>query len=148
MRLITNALPEQEEWIEILPELVDEDIEPDTVEGIGAEYLWPEKKNITVYSTLETSLENLFSTFFSIIDEVEYVYLDRESASLLNVLTFINVLDRDVREKIYKVEQTVMDYFNEAKFNFHVIALSNRPISDLRPTRGTLVYKRFSGADI
>ena len=79
MRLITNALPEQEEWIEILPELVDEDIEPVTVEGIGAEYLWPEKKNITVYSTLEASLEELFSTFFSIIDEVEYVFLDRES---------------------------------------------------------------------
>lgn len=142
MRLTTNFYPEQEGWVTVWA-----DVEVEAVgfalEGPG-EYLWPGKKSTNLYNTLDTTLENFFSSFFSSIPEVEYVFLDQKDDRLLNVLTFINSLKRDVREKIYEVEQKIMAYFDEANFNFHVIARSDRPIERIRPNRGVLIYKRSS----
>ena len=81
---------------------------------------------------------------FSFVPEVENVFVecDKDTGKAYRVITIINERDPDVRVKVYKTEQRVMDAFRGIEFSFRVISRMNRNLSDVIDKVGRLAYQR------
>ena len=77
----------------------------------------------------------------SCIPEVEYIFLLEEDTAF-GIWTIIDVLDRDVRRRIYEKEAMLIDAFPGIPFDFHVVARENRNVEVVAPSGGTLIFSR------
>ncbi len=89
-------------------------------------------------------LEDAVGMEFSLLPEVESVFVecDKENGKAYRVISIINARDPDVRAKVYKREQAVMDAFRGIEFSFRVISRMNRNLSDVIDKVGRLAYQK------
>jgi hypothetical protein len=89
-------------------------------------------------------LEDAVGMEFSLVPEVESVFVDcdKENGKAFRVISIINARDPDVRAKVYKREQAVMDAFRGIDFSFRVISRMNRNLSDVIDKVGRLAYQK------
>ena len=90
------------------------------------------------------TLEDAVGMELSLASEVETVFVecDKENGKAYRVITIINPRDPDVRAKVYKREQAVMDAFRGIEFSFRVISRMNRNLTDIIDRVGRLAYQR------
>jgi hypothetical protein len=86
-------------------------------------------------------LEHFIGQQIFVIPEVQYIFFSIES-DYINVWTVINVLDREVRKRIYDAEYGVMDFFKDLRFDFHVICRNNRNINEIHPSEANYILQR------
>jgi hypothetical protein len=81
---------------------------------------------------------------FSMVPEVENVFVqsDKDNGKAYRVITIINERDPDVRAKVYRSEQRVMDAFKGIEFSFRVIARANRNLPEVIDSVGRLAYQK------
>jgi hypothetical protein len=80
---------------------------------------------------------------FSLIPEVECVTIQRqEDGKGLQVLTVVNDRSPEIRSKIYKREQALIDSYPMFEFDFHIVSRMGRPLSDVIRGMGEISFIR------
>ncbi len=127
-------------WIEIV-HLHLTALFPIPVTDVLDPYTIDETLQIQKVDTSTNRLENFVAEKLFTIPEVEYVFLSLEN-NLINIWTTINILNREVRKKIYDIEYDILDLFKDFRFDFHVISRNNRNINELHPSKAKTIFHR------
>jgi hypothetical protein len=86
-------------------------------------------------------LEHFIGEQIFVVPEVEHIFFSTENDSI-NIWTVINVLDREVRRKIYDAEYDILDFFKDLLFDFHVVCRNNRNINEIHPSKAKYILHR------
>jgi hypothetical protein len=87
--------------------------------------------------------EDLVRLEMSSVDEVESVFVEPAPRRAgFHVFTIINERNPDVRAKIYRCEQAIMDEYKNLEFDFRIIARRNRDLKDIITDLGAPVFTR------
>ncbi|SRR6266700_468405 len=122
---------------------------PNVFQLVGGQEVRSQQKTQPTWKARATNgwlrtLEDAVGMEFSFVPEVENVFVecDKDTGKAYRVITIINERDPDVRVKVYKTEQRVMDAFRGIEFSFRVISRMNRNLSDVIDKVGRLAYQR------
>lgn len=86
-------------------------------------------------------LEHFIGEQIFLIPEVEHIFFSIVNDSI-NVWTIINLLDREVRKRIYHAEYNILNFFRDLSFDFHVACRNNRNINEIHPSRTKYILHR------
>ena len=89
---------------------------------------------------LSQSLESALAADFGTVPEVSHVSVERAEGNLL-VWIAVDNPRKDVREKIFDKQYSIIDGFPEVEFDFNLIAARGRAPQDFVST-GKLIYSR------
>ncbi len=105
---------------------------------VDRDYLLPKAD---VWISNRDKIENYIASEFSVISDIEYIFLSKEKDSL-NVWIIMNNLNREIRDSIYDIEFDILKKFNNIDFDFHVICRENKNISKLFFPNTEMIYQR------
>ena len=95
----------------------------------------------SAWNSIEYTLENYIADKISEIKEVEYIFIGKDN-NIIDVSIIINKLDRIVRDQIYDIEYSIINYFRENLFDFHVICRDDRDIDEFFSSKAIMIYRR------
>lgn len=89
------------------------------------------------------SEEDLIRLQMASVPEVEAVFVEAAPRRTgFHVFTIVNERNPEIRAKIYKREQAIMDQHKNLEFDFRIIARRNRDLAELVTGLGEPVYAR------
>jgi len=95
-----------------------------------------------LFSQVRT-IESNIGFELSLVPEVECVTVRRqEDGKGLRVLTIINDKSPEIRSKIYKREQAIIDAYPMFEFDFHIMSRMGRSLDDLIRGTGEVVFQK------
>jgi hypothetical protein len=95
------------------------------------------------YTKFSINPEELIRLEMSFVADVESVFVEPAPRRAgFHVFTIVNERNPDVRAKIYKREQAIMDEFKNLEFDFRIIARRNRDLRDIVTGLGEPVFTR------
>jgi hypothetical protein len=98
------------------------------------------------YTKFRINPEELIRLEMSFVPEVESVFFEAAPRRTgYHVFTVVNERDPEVRAKIYKREQAIMDEYKNLEFDFRIIARRNRDLDDITTGLGAPIFTRVSG---
>ena len=105
-----------------------------------------EPTKFTICGSLEpnllfsVSLENAIAGDFSLIPDVQSVFVERAEGNLL-VWIGVDNPTREVRERVFQKQFDIVDGFPEVSFDFNLIAGKNRDANEFA-SEAKLIYSR------
>jgi hypothetical protein len=79
----------------------------------------------------------------SLVDEVERIFVDRESDKLFRVLTVVNERSPELRKKIYQREKAIIDALPRYEFDFHILARMGHDLKEVVDCADRPSYSRW-----
>lgn len=100
------------------------------------------KPQYEVTNSIDDRIENFIVKYISKVLEVEYIIFSKIE-DYYEIWTVINKLDREVRERIYDIEFTILRRFKALYFDFHVICRNDRNIKDFFSSNTKIIFQRM-----
>jgi hypothetical protein len=98
---------------------------------------------IQSYTKFRINPEDLIRLEMSFVPEVESVFVEpAPRRGGFHVFTIVNERDPDVRARIYRREQAIMDEYKNMEFDFRIIARRNRDLKDIVSGLGEPILTR------
>lgn len=104
-----------------------------------AKFFWQTSSDIT--NSAEDNLDIIIAKNISHIPEVEYILLSKID-NHYEIWTVINKLDREVRDRIYDIEYSILEKFRDLYFEFHVVCRNDRSIDEILPINAIIYYRK------
>ena len=79
----------------------------------------------------------------SLVAEVERVFVDQKGPREYHALSVINERDPEIRKRIYRREQAIIDAHPNLTFDFDIVCRLDRALEDITGDCGKLAFKRF-----
>ena len=95
------------------------------------------------FSAFRINTEDLIRLEMAFISEVESVFVEHSNGETeFRVFTVVNKRDADVRARIYRREQAIIDACKNLDFEFQIIARRDRDLKDVISGLGEPIFVR------